>query len=198
MGKKKKKDKLKSTCLNCNEKFDGKREFCTPRCKKINQCKAKGNAGFLRSVLAPLFQRMIRAEWGSEATGYKIAVKNNQIVSVHRHRGQCVCITCGSIYAWDSGIKGMHTGHFAASRRNSILLLEDNVAPQCAGCNFYRDGAPVEFRLWMETVRGEQVIDRILKLKTESVTFSTDELVDRWFEYSLRLKAAKERMKRSE
>lgn len=199
--KAKKKEKAKkkivtSVCLGCDETFEGKRQFCTDRCKKLLECRAKGTTKFLRSVLSPVFQRMIRAEYGAKPEGYSQAVRGTEIIHVFRRLGQCVCVTCGKVDSWDSGIKGIHTGHFVASRRTSILLEEENVAPQCSSCNFYRSGAPTEFRRWMEAIRGLDVIERLEQLKTKSVTFDRDELVDMWFDYSTRLKAAKERMKR--
>lgn len=192
----KKKQKPTSVCHGCGETFEGTRQFCTDRCKKILECKAKGTTKFLRTVLSPVFQKMIRAEYAAKAEGYSQAVKDTSIIHVFRRIGQCVCVTCGKVDSWDSGIKGIHTGHFVPSRRTSILLEEENVAPQCSHCNFYRDGAPTEFRRWMEAIRGVDVIERLERLKTQSVTFDRDELVDKWFEYTKRLKAAKERMKR--
>jgi hypothetical protein len=193
---KSKKPKATSVCQGCDATFEGGRQFCTPRCKKTHECRCKGTTKFLNNVVAPLFQRMIRAEYGAEPSGYSQVIRMNALTHVYRHVGQCACVTCGKVDAWDSGIKGIHTGHFLASRRASILLEPDNVAPQCSSCNFFRDGAASEFRQWMEAVRGSDVIERLSKLKTQSVSFSRDELVDRWFEYSRRVKAAKERMTR--
>ena len=148
---------------------------------------------YCRKFVAPIFQRMIRAEDG--ARNRATAVVSGEIVYFAKSTGQCVCITCGKVDSWDSGIKGMHTGHFIASRRNSILLEEDNTAPQCASCNYYRSGAPAEFRLWMEECRGMEVIERLQNLKRQSVSFGREELVDKRIEYSRRLKAAVEAMK---
>lgn len=198
--KKARKPKATSVCDGCGETFEGKRQFCTPRCRKVLQCKAKGTTKFLTNVVAPLFQKMIRAEWGAMEDGFTLCVVRgdlNDDSMVFRRRGQCACITCGKVDSWDSGIKGIHTGHFLASRRASILLEEANVAPQCSGCNFFRSGAPSEFRIWMERVRGLSEIERLQRLKTQSVSFSRDELVDMWFDFSERLKIAQERMKRT-
>lgn len=195
--KKAKKEKRKSlsVCHGCDAIFEGKRRFCTDRCKKVLECKAKGTTKFLNTVIAPLFQKLIRAEAGADQRQYVTAVVNGKIQQVARRVGQCVCVTCGKVDSWDSGIKGIHAGHFVASRRASILLEEDNLAPQCSSCNFYRSGSPTEFRLWMELVRGLETIERLAHLKTQSVSFDRDELVDRFFEYSERLKAAQQRMK---
>lgn len=152
---------------------------------------------YCRKFVAPLFQKMIRASFAtqSEGYGYSPAVVNGDIEFVFHYFGYCVCVTCGKVDKWDSGIKGMHTGHFLASRRNSILLVEENCAPQCSSCNFYRSGAPSEFRIWMLAVRGIETIERLEALKRTSVSFTRNELVDMRIEYSRRLKAAVERMK---
>lgn len=186
-----------SICRHCDGEFAGKREYCSDRCRKLSECQAKGTTKFLKTVVAPLFQKMIRAEYAAKPEGYTLAIgKDGKIGPVYRHLGVCVCVTCGKKDCWNSGIKGMHTGHFISSRRASILLEEDNVAPQCSNCNFYRNGAASEFRSWMMEVRGPSAIERLEKLKTESVSFSREELVDRWFRYSHRLKMAKEEMER--
>lgn len=167
----------------------------TARQRLIEKAKAFSTGTYCRKFVAPLFQKMIRAEFAALSDGIALAVKDGVIQHIPRRVGQCVCVTCGKVDAWDSGIKGMHTGHFLASRRNSILLVELNTAPQCSNCNFYRDGAPSEFRIWMEAVRGVAIIEHIEALKRTSVTFSRDELVDMRIEFSKRLKAAEQEMK---
>jgi hypothetical protein len=167
------------------------------RQRLIETAKAYSAGTYCRKNVAPLFQRLIRAEAGADPRQYVTAVVDGKLQQVERRIGQCVCITCGKKDSWDSGIKGMHTGHFLASRRNSILLLEENCAPQCSSCNFYRSGAPSEFRIWMEHVRGTAVIERIEALKRTSVSFTNEDLVDMRIEFSRRLKAAEQRMKGS-
>lgn len=144
--------------------------------------------------VAPVFQQMIRAEAGAVATGLWYAIVDGTLIHVHRHVGCCVCVTCGTTSAWSGGIGGMHTGHFLASRRNSILFEEMNVAPQCSKCNAYRDGAPQEFRRWMLEMRGKKTIERLEALKHTVRRFTREELVDMRIEYAARLKAAVERM----
>ena len=165
------------------------------RQRLLETAKTMAAGTYCRKVVAPLFQRMIRAEAGALPEGYYPAIRRNVIAPIYKCVGECVCVTCGDVNAWDSGIKGMHTGHFVASRRNSILLEEDNVAPQCSSCNFYQSGAPTEFRMWMIEIRGIEVIERLQALKRESVSFSRDELVDLRIAFRDRLKAAEAKMK---
>ncbi len=136
------------------------------------------------------FQSMIRAEAGAKPDGTAVAIIDGRIDSVFRHRGQCVCVTCGKRLPWKSGIGGMHTGHFLGSRCFSIVLEEENVAPQCSSCNRYHSGMPQEFKQWMEHARGEKVIDRLHKLKATTRHFTRDELVDLKIEFKRRLQEA--------
>lgn len=99
-------------------------------------------------------------------------------------------MTCGKVQAWNGGIGGMHTGHFLGSRCFSILFEEDNVAPQCSSCNRYHSGMPDQFRLWMEHVRGVEVIERLERLKATTRRFTRDELVDMRIEFKQRMKKA--------
>lgn len=165
------------------------------RTRMIEKAKEFQVTTYVSRFVAPLFQKMIRAEFGAIRYSFQMAVVDGVVRGVSRELGQCVCVTCGKVQRWDSGIKGIHCGHFVASRRHSILLEESNCAPQCSWCNYYRSGAPQEFRLWMRTVRGQEAIDRLERLKTESRKFGRDELVDLRIAYAARLAAAEERMR---
>lgn len=150
---------------------------------------------YVSKFVAPVFQRMIRAEAASQPNGYVPAVRNGQIAVVWRTVGECVCVTCGKVCPWSSpGSDQLHTGHFLGSRRNSILFDESNVAPQCAQCNKWQNGMRVEYQMWMEHVRGKETIERLEKLKTESRQFTREELVDMRLAYQARLDAALERI----
>lgn len=163
--------------------------------RMIEKAREYSAGTYCRKFVAPVFQKMIRCENAAQPAAFSRHVWEGGICESYRQIGECVCVTCGEVKAWDSGIKGMHTGHFLASRRNSILLVEENCAPQCSSCNFYRSGAPSEFRQWMEAVRGIEVIERLEALKRTSVSFTRDELVSMRIEFSRRLKSAVERMK---
>lgn len=142
--------------------------------------------------VAPVYQKMIRAEAGSRP-GLVRAVVDGKILHVRRKLGQCVCITCGAVGKWDGG--GMNAGHFLASRCNSILFEEENIAPQCRVCNCFHSGRPEEFREWMIAVRGAEVVERLERLKVQSVSFTREELVDKRIEFESRLSRAIERMR---
>lgn len=173
------------------------------RQRMIERAKQFQLGTYSRRFVAPVFQQMIRAEYaalpavigGVLHSAAAKAVVNGEVAGVEYKAGLCVCITCGKVQPWKGGLGGMHTGHFLASRRNSILFDEDNVAPQCSFCNYQRSGEQQLFRKWMLAVRGLEVVERLELLKNDVKVFSREELVDMRIGYAARLKAAEERMK---
>jgi hypothetical protein len=164
------------------------------RQRLLEKAKEYTTGTYSRKFVAPLFQRMIRAEFGADTRTFFPAVVDGKVKQVKRCMGECVCVTCGKLDRWDGGIGGMHTGHFIGSRCNSILFEETNVATQCPHCNVYRHGAPQEFRLWMEVMHGKAEIERLERLRNKSKSFSREELVDMRIDYQKRLDAAIEKM----
>jgi len=151
-----------------------------------------------RIKVAPEFQKMIRAEAGAQPPGATLAIsKTGEPKMIRRKLGQVVCVTCGKVGPWKGGVNrfsGMHTGHFLASRRASILLDPANVAVQCSSCNVFRDGAQQEFRNWMLLVRGEETVSRLERQKNTIRKFTYEELVDMLLEFRARIKAAEEKI----
>lgn len=164
------------------------------RQRMLDSAKAYSTGTYIRKFVAPLFQRMIRSEAGADTRPYVTAVVDGEIRQVPRRVGQVVCVTCGKVEAWSSGLGGMHTGHFVGSRSNSIIFEGDNVAPQCSRCNVYNHGEAAKFRQWMDAVRGREVVDRLQRLRNESRSFTRDELVDMLIGFRSRLKAAERKM----
>lgn len=161
--------------------------------RMLQKAKEYSTGTYIRRNVAPVFQKMIRAEFGADPRQYVTAVVDGTIQQVQREVGQCACVTCGRVVRWNG--RDIQTGHFLASRCNSILFEETNVAPQCSHCNGYRGGMPQEYRLWMRMTRGPEAIERLERLKTESRSFMREELVDLRISYAARLAAAEERMR---
>ena len=160
----------------------------------IRHAKKRSASSYARGPVAKIFQRMIRAEAAAKPAGTTPAVFAGEIKQVHREVGQVVCVTCGRVCRWDGD--GTNAGHFLAGRSNPILLVEDNIAPQCAYCNQHCSGAQSEYRLWMETVRGPIALANLQELKATQKQFTHEELVDLRIGYAARLKAAEESMKK--
>ena len=148
---------------------------------------------YLSKFTAPAFQRMIRAEAGA-MEGDVVAVVGGEIKSVFSEVGKCVCVSCGKVLGWQgdakAGVEAIDTGHYIPSRVNSIVLDEDNVAPQCHYCNKVRHGNMEPYSRWMRHVRGQKTIDRLEVRARQSVTFTKEELVKLRIIYMERIDAA--------
>lgn len=158
----------------------------------------KFQIGTYARKVAGIFQRMIRAEAAAEPDDHVWAIVDGALMGVFRRVGQCVCVTCGKVGVWTGNAIGggaIETGHFIASRRNSILFDESNVAPQCKICNRHRGGEQQLYRKWMQAVRGQDEIERLERLKNEVVTFTREQLVDMRIGFAARLKVAEAKMK---
>jgi len=89
----------------------------------------------------------------------------------------------------------MHAGHWIGRVHQSTLFEPDNLAPQCDGCNEHGHGKQQEYLMWLQKVRGLNVVDRLLRLKHQPKSFLLYDLVDMRIEFSRRLKAAELKMK---
>ncbi len=184
------------TCECCDAPLDSKRKYCNERCEQIHLCMSTGTTKYKTKFVAPLFQKMMRAEWAASRDTMSLAVVKGAITRIARRVGQCVCVTCGTVCPWEGGRfeQRLNCGHFIAGR-GSILFEEDCVAPQCAGCNMFHGGRPLEFRIWMEAVRGIETIERLEAAKHKPLSRTRDELVDMRLKFNQRLKAAQAKMK---
>lgn len=88
----------------------------------------------------------------------------------------CACVTCQRVYP-RSGVGCIQAGHFIAGRKNAILFDERGTNGQCYGCNVGRDGAHVEYFVWMEETYGREVIDELRVLKRTTRKYSVGELL---------------------
>lgn len=170
------------------------------RQRMLHTAKGYSTSTYARKV-ATIFQRMVRAESGADPRQYVTAIVDCEVRPVERRIGQCVCITCGKVACWTGNSVGggeIETGHFLASRRNSILFEETNTGPQCKICNRHHGGEQQLYRRWMTMVRGVAEIERLERLKTQSVQFTHEQLVDMRIGYQARLDAAIKRMETGE
>ena len=165
------------------------------RQRMIEKAKGMQQSTYSSKNVAPIFQKMIRAEFAAEPTGWTPAVVNGVIDQVFRTRGQCVCITCGKVLPWTTHRGDMQTGHFIPGRTFSVLYDEDNVAPQCSHCNRFLSGDTMNFRIWIEETRGEITVDRLQSQRGKTRKYTHEELVDMRIVFQKRLDYAIEKMK---
>lgn len=89
----------------------------------------------------------------------------------HSKNGICTCFTCGRKYE----VKKIHAGHFMSRRHYSTRWDEENVRPQCYGCNVGNQGKQYEFAINLNKEEQGKA-DRLLNKSRELVKFSTGDI----------------------
>lgn len=70
--------------------------------------------------------------------------------------GYCTCVSCGRSFAWND----LDCGHFVPKARGaSVRWVEENMAPECRGCNRYDGAHLIGYTLWMQDYYGQETID---------------------------------------
>ena len=65
--------------------------------------------------------------------------------------GNVECVTCGRVY----DISKIQNGHFISRKHYATRWDEENVAPQCYGCNVMQYGQQYLFAKWIDKTYGE-------------------------------------------
>ena len=88
--------------------------------------------------------------------------------------GDVECVTCGRYYP----IKKIQCGHFQSRKNYATRWDEENVAPQCYGCNVMQQGQQFLFSKWIDKKYGKGYSEKILEKSRQTVKFSTPDLQD--------------------
>lgn len=89
--------------------------------------------------------------------------------------GTITCYTCDKRYPF----KSMSAGHGIGGRNNAVLLLEQVVRPQCAGCNVWGRGQYRIFTRKLIDELGLDVYDELVQISGETVLFSVSDWEDK-------------------
>lgn len=96
--------------------------------------------------------------------------------------GKAQCYTCEVT----KEVRELHCGHFISRSYLATRFEEDNVRPQCVGCNVFGGGRNVIFAANLERDCGKGTVDRLFKKAQEIVkNFPYEEKIDY---YKLKLK----------
>jgi hypothetical protein len=97
--------------------------------------------------------------------------------------GMAECYTCGTMMHW-SRLQG---GHFVPGRTGSVLLVEENVRPQCRDCNIFHRGSYHAYTLKMLSEIGRAKVDELMALRHQTKKWSRAELDDFIDEYKMKI-----------
>jgi hypothetical protein len=95
--------------------------------------------------------------------------------------GQVKCYTCTAI----KGILEIQNGHFVSRSHLSTRFSEDNVRPQCVGCNVFGGGKVSIFAINLDKELGEGTSMRLYKEAQE---------ITKYYPYEEKIKEYKEKL----
>lgn len=94
------------------------------------------------------------------------------------------CVTCNRKYP----INKIQAGHFMSRKHYSTRWDEENVFPQCYGCNVMQQGQQYLFSKFIDEKFGEGYSDVLLFKSRETVKFADHEIEEMIQDYTKRLK----------
>ena len=118
----------------------------------------------LREEAAVLLQKLVRMKAADE-------------------NGLATCVTCGKRQHY----KEMDGGHFISRKWTATKLVEENVHPQCKGCNQYASGKYDDYALYMVDTYGIEMVRELNDKKRELCKQNRIELEDIKLELKLRI-----------
>jgi hypothetical protein len=97
--------------------------------------------------------------------------------------GMAECYTCGTMMHW----RNIDAGHFVPGRSGAVLLVEENVRPQCKICNLWMRGNYHQYTLRMIDEVGRAKVDELMALRHQTKKWSRAELDDFIDEYKMKI-----------
>jgi hypothetical protein len=104
------------------------------------------------------------------------------------------CVTCGVFKHW----KELQGGHFISRVHKSTKLLEENVHPQCQGCNAFRMKDTLfvlAYRRYMVEMYGEDEVTRMEQLARQTKKFTRAELAEIKADLKAQIKQHEDRLR---
>ena len=96
------------------------------------------------------------------------AVFSQYIRNKYSVNGICTCYTCGKKLP----IKQMQNGHFISRGYLITRWNENNCRPQCAGCNIFGGGKPLDFEDHLKEELGDELVEEMKKSRHQITILS--------------------------
>lgn len=91
--------------------------------------------------------------------------------------GYCQCVTCGVKKHW----KEIQGGHFIERGRLATKLMEENIHPQCPGCNCFKmktASGVLDYRRYMVETYGADFVEELEQISKQTKKYNRPELED--------------------
>jgi hypothetical protein len=103
--------------------------------------------------------------------------------------GYARCVTCDRVEHW----KNMDGGHWI-SRNHAHLLLEENIHPQCKGCNRFMSGCHEQYTFYMIDTYGEGFCRELMMTKRQLKKYNRSDLMVMIDDFKARIKEQEDRL----
>lgn len=107
--------------------------------------------------------------------------------------GMVSCVTCGKWANW----RDMQGGHFIARASKRWKLVEENVNPQCPGCNGYGmkyGNAEAAYTAYMIDMYGREFVDHMLETRSEPKKYTRSEVAEIVADFKAQIKEQEARV----
>jgi len=115
-------------------------------------------------------------------------------ISMANDDGYCRCVTCDNWFMWNN----CQGGHFISRSHSSFWALrEENVWPQCAGCNGFGmkfGTSNIDYTLFMQDMLGADFVKDMLATKKNSIKFYKKDYEEMTKEWNKEIKFHKDRI----
>ena len=101
--------------------------------------------------------------------------------------GYASCVSCGASKHW----KELQGGHFIPRGNSATRLMEENIHPQCQGCNGFGmkyGDAEKQYTLYMIDMYGRDFVDELLEMKGQTHKWARVDLELQIKEFKFRVK----------
>jgi len=105
--------------------------------------------------------------------------------------GYVSCVVCGVTRHYKDRMDG---GHFISRAKASTRLIEENVHPECKGCNMPGSGHEAGYAAFMINMYGKDFIEYLHKKSREVKKWNRSELLELIDHFKEQIKYHKERL----
>lgn len=88
--------------------------------------------------------------------------------------GFCKCVTCGKTGHW----KEFDGGHFISRTYTIHKILEENIHPQCKGCNRFAHKCHDDYSMFMIDTYGDEFVRNLIDTKRTVMKYDRQELLE--------------------
>ena len=99
--------------------------------------------------------------------------------------GEVECYTCYEVRHW----KRIHAGHFVSRNARAVKFDEQNVKPQCPGCNAFNGGMSWKFGQRLDEEFGEGTAENLEAQRFSIIKRTPGELEKMYKDYEKKLKS---------